>query len=51
MRFSDEALKYRGAMRADHLQRRMNNGYNPITGEVAARVSLPEKPTPPSFMR
>lgn len=51
LRFSDEALKYRGAMRADHLQRRMNNGYNPITGEVAPRVSLPEKPMAPSFMR
>merc|ERR1712226_519367 len=47
LRFSDEALKYRGALRADHLQRRMNNGYNPITGEVASRVAVPNRPNPP----
>lgn len=51
LRYSDEALKYRSALRADNLQRRTNSGFNPITGEETARVPIPEKPSPPSFLQ
>lgn len=49
LRFSDESLRYRGALRAEHLQRRMTStGYNPITGDPINRVHVPEAPAPPS---
>lgn len=52
LRFSDETLRYRSALRADHLQRRMNGaGYNPITGAPMTRISVPPAPEPPAFMR
>ena len=38
-------------MRADHLQRRNNGGYDPITGESMSRVNLPSKPEAPAFMQ
>jgi len=45
LRFSDESLRYRGALRAEHLQsRNSSTGYNPITGEVISRVSVPAAP-------
>ena len=50
LRYSDEALNYRGALRAQSLQSKTNNGYNPITGERVPDVSIPEPPKPPSFM-
>ena len=49
LRFSDESLRYRGALRAEHLQRRATStGYNPITGEAMKPVHVPEPPAPPS---
>ena len=52
LRFSDETLRYRSALRADHLQRRMNGaGYNPITGAPMERISVPPAPDPPAFMQ
>lgn len=50
LRYSDEALKYRSALRAEHLQRRMNGSYNPITGAELQRVPVPQKPEAPAFM-
>lgn len=48
LRYSDESLRYRGALRADHLQRRMTStGYNPITGAPISRVHVPDAPSPP----
>ena len=48
LRYSDESLRYRGALRAQHLQMRMtSNGYNPITGTPLDRVHVPEAPRPP----
>jgi len=51
LKYSDEALKYRAAIRADHLQRRTNAGFNPITGEETSRVGIPDRPNAPSFMQ
>jgi len=48
LRFSDESLRYRGALRAEHLQRRgASTAHNPITGEVMRKVHVPDKPPPP----
>ena len=48
LRYSDESLRYRGALRAEHLQRRMTStGYNPITGDSIERVHVPAPPVPP----
>ena len=48
LRFSDESLRYRGALRAEHLQQRMTStGFNPITGEMIQRVAVPDHPQPP----
>ena len=48
LRYSDESLRYRGALRAEHLQQRMTStGYNPITGEMIQKVSVPDAPPPP----
>jgi len=48
LRFSDESLRYRGALRAEHLQRRTTStGYNPITGAPIERVHVPEQPRAP----
>ena len=48
LRYSDESLRYRGALRAEHLQRRMTStGYNPITGAPIERVHVPGAPAPP----
>jgi len=48
LRYSDESLRYRGALRAEHLQRRMTStGYNPITGDAIERVHVPDAPLPP----
>lgn len=48
LRYSDESLRYRGALRAEHLQRRMTStGYNPITGAPIERVHVPGAPDPP----
>lgn len=47
LRYSDESLRYRGALRAEHLQRRMTStGYDPITGEPIQRVFVPQAPIP-----
>ena len=52
LRFSDDTLRYRSALRADHLQRRMNGaGYNPITGAPMERIKVPDPPSMPSFMQ
>ena len=49
LRFSDESLRYRGAQRAEHLQRRMTStGYDPITGAPIQRVFVPDAPRMPS---
>jgi len=50
LRYSDEALNYRISVRAEHLQRRNNGGYDPITGEAMQRVQVPNPPKAPSFM-
>ena len=48
LRFSDESLRYRGALRAEHLQRRSTStGYDPITGTAIERVHVPEAPFKP----
>ena len=48
LRYSDEVLRHRGALRAEHLQRRnMSTGYDPITGNPKQLVHVPEKPAPP----
>ena len=48
LRFSDESLRYRGAMRAEHLQRRgASTPHNPITGAPIERVHIPEAPQRP----
>merc|ERR1719230_1647499 len=48
LRFSDESLKYRGALRAEHLQRRgASTPHNPITGAPIAPVHVPTKPAKP----
>jgi hypothetical protein len=48
LRFSDESLRYRGALRAEHLQRRnTSTGYNPITGAPIERVHVPDAPDAP----
>lgn len=48
LRYSDDSLRYRGALRAEHLQQRMTStGYNPITGEMIQKVSVPDPPPPP----
>jgi len=48
LRFSDESLRYRGALRAEHLQRRTTStGYNPITGAPIERVHVPDQPRAP----
>jgi hypothetical protein len=48
LRYSDESLRYRGALRAEHLQRRMTStGYDPITGAPIERVHVPEAPKRP----
>jgi len=49
LRYSDEALTYRSALRAQHLQQRQNNGYNPITGAPSLPVVVPSQPQPPVF--
>lgn len=49
LRYSDDSLRYRGALRAEHLQRRMTStGFNPLTGEPISRVHVPDAPNPPS---
>ena len=51
LRYSDESLRYRAAMRAANLQQRTNvAGFNPITGEETARVPVPEKPVLPEYL-
>merc|ERR550514_1759498 len=48
LRYSDESMRYRGALRAEHLQRRMTStGYNPITGAPIERVHVPDAPDAP----
>merc|ERR1719164_10044 len=48
LRYSDESLRYRGALRAEHLQRRMTStGYDPITGTPIERVHVPDAPKRP----
>jgi len=52
LRYSDESLRYRAAMRAANLQQRTNvAGFNPITGEETARVPVPEKPVLPEYLQ
>lgn len=49
LRYADDSLRYRGALRAEHLQQRMTStGFNPITGEPIQRVAVPKAPFPPS---
>lgn len=52
LRYSDDTLKYRGALRAEHLQHRMNGarGFNPLTGQPVAPVVVPPRPQAPQFM-
>ena len=48
LRFSDESLRYRGALRAEHLQRRgASTPWDPITGQARQTVHVPEPPRPP----
>jgi len=48
LRYSDESLRYRGALRAEHLQRRQTStGYDPITGTPIDRVHVPSAPARP----
>jgi len=48
LRFSDDSLRYRGALRAEHLQRRQTStGYDPITGAPINRVHVPDLPRQP----
>ena len=48
LRFSDESLRYRGALRAEHLQRRgASTPHNPITHAPIDKVHVPAPPQPP----
>ena len=47
LRYSDESIRYRSALRASHLQERQSSRYNPITGLEQTRVQVPERPCPP----
>ena len=48
LRYSDESLRYRGALRAEHLQRRgASTPFNPITGIEIQGVYVPEPPRRP----
>ena len=48
LRYSDESLRFRGALRAEMLQQRTTStGYNPITGELIQKVTVPDAPLPP----
>lgn len=51
LRYSDEAFKYRSALRAEQLQRRMTSGYNPITGAELQPVPVPHRPEPPAALQ
>ena len=45
LRYADENLRFRGALRAEHLQQRMSStGFNPITGDPIQPVKVPEAP-------
>ena len=48
LRYSDESLRHRGALRAENLQKRTTStGYNPITGAPIEPVHVPEAPRAP----
>jgi len=48
LRYSDESLRYRGALRAEHLQRRsQSTGYDPISGIGRQGVHVPDPPPRP----
>jgi len=48
LRYSDDSLRYRGALRAEHLQRRQTStGYDPITGNPINKVHVPDQPLHP----
>jgi len=50
LRFSDDSLRYRGALRAEHLQRRgSSTPWNPITGDEMRTVHVPAPPRPPQY--
>jgi len=48
LRYSDESMRYRGALRAEHLQRRgAGTPFDPITGTPVVPVRVPERPSLP----
>lgn len=49
LRYSDELIRYRAALRAEQLRcQQTKEGYNLITGEPASPVKLPPQPQPRS---
>merc|ERR1712232_902110 len=45
LRYSDNQIRYRAALRAEHLRKlQTKEGFNPITGEASRTVSLPPEP-------
>ena len=52
LRYSDESLRYRCALRAERLQSKATtSGYNPITNEPIQRVHVPSMPQAPAWVR
>jgi len=48
LRYSDESLRFRGAQRAEHLQRRsQSTAYDPITARPRQAVHVPDPPARP----
>ncbi|GBG26673.1 Hypothetical Protein FCC1311_028942 [Hondaea fermentalgiana] len=49
LKFTDEKIRYRAALRAERLRHHeAKEGFNPITGEATRGVQLPRQPQPPS---
>ena len=52
LRYADQAIKYRAAIRAQMLQSRMSaDGYNPVTGKEMPLMNLPAAPVAPGAGR
>ena len=47
LRYADDTIRYRAALRAQNLQSRMTaDGFNPVTGNALPPPVLPERPVP-----
>jgi len=46
LRWQDDDIKYRAALRADNLNKHDTAGYNPINGENSYQINVPPQPEP-----